>query len=138
MKRLRTMPRLISIIDPFFISLDATGTVYSGAGAARSLLDSDPADHSLPKLNSVLEMYAAAARAASSRPRCMVSYDSAVPYQRVIDLMARFHEHGISDIGFIDSMDDERTKRPERKKPKPPTSNSIIPLWSPPPSPPDE
>lgn len=121
-------------VDPLFISLDAQGVVHTGRGAARTRQDTDPADHALPKLNGLLEIYTAAAKAASSRPVCQVYADPDVAYQRVIDLMARFHEHGIVHIYFSNPDEYERTKRLEKPatRPRPPRPQRIIPLWSPP------
>lgn len=83
------------------ISLDAEGSVSTGSGAPKQSMDSDPADHALPKLNSLLDLYATAAKAAQCQPLCQVYADPAVNYQRVIDLFSRFHAHGIR-IRFTD------------------------------------
>ena len=89
-------------IEPFMISLDAEGSVFTGLGPSKRLMDTNPADHSLPKLNSQLELYTNAGKAAQCQPLCQVYADPAVNYQRVTDLFSRFHAHGLATIIFID------------------------------------
>lgn len=89
-------------IDPLFIVLDARGAVYTGIGSDQVLLDTDTADHALPILKNMLELYATAAKAAKARLFLQVHADPAVNYQRVIDVFSRFYEHRIMDIQFTD------------------------------------
>jgi biopolymer transport protein ExbD len=114
-------------IDPLLITLDARGLVYTGTGPDRRLHDTDPADHALPKINELLEIHAATAKAAGFRPPVLLHADPAVNYQRFIDLFARFHEHRITEIMLrIDDVpkNDEPLKRWKsfNHKPRPPSS----------------
>jgi biopolymer transport protein ExbD len=113
-------------IEPIFIRVNSRGAVFSGTGPGQALLDSAYADHALPKLNGMLELLTAAAKAANTRPFLQVHADPAANYQRVIDVLARFHEHRITDIMFIDldpSMDEKPIKHPEPEtKPSSPWS----------------
>jgi biopolymer transport protein ExbD len=127
-----------SDIQPLLITLDARGLVFTGTGPDRRLHDTDPADHSLLKLNNLLEVYAAAARAAESEPLVQVHADPAVNYQRFIDLFARFHEHRITDIVLlIDDVpkNDEPLKRWKSFNHKPSSPSSLSPIPMLPPSP---
>jgi biopolymer transport protein ExbD len=92
-------------IEPFMVSVDEKGQVLMGLGAGRTMLDSDPEDHTLPKLGSTLELFSAAARAAQCQPYCMVHVDAAARYQRVIDVLSRFNGHQIARIIFTDFTD---------------------------------
>ena len=115
-------------IEPFFIQITSENIIYTGTGSSRALLDRDAADHSLPKLNQQLELYAAAARAANCSVVLQVHVDTESTYQRLIDLMSRFHAHQITHIMFIDiddvasstceGMNFERNKRLEHLKTK--------------------
>ena len=115
-------------IEPFFIQITSENIIYTGTGSSRALLDRDAADHSLPKLNQQLELYAAAARAANCSVVLQVHVDPESTYQRLIDLMSRFHAHQITHIMFIDiddvasstceGMNFERNKRLEHLKTK--------------------
>lgn len=123
-------------IDPLFIVLDARGAVYYGTGPDQVMLDADPADHAMPNLNKMLEMFTAAARAADAPLFLQVHADPAVNYQRVIDVLARFYEHRIMDINFTNldlSMYENATKRQDTPKAKPssPSSRSPIPMLPP-------
>jgi len=121
-------------IMPFQIFLDAKGAVFTGSGAAQELMDSDPTNHALPKLNSQLEMYSNAARAAQCQPLCQVYADPAVNYQRVIDLFSRFHAHGLTTIIFSDlnthiettcgGMGDGQRLQDLKSKPRPPAPSA--------------
>lgn len=102
-------------IEPLLITLDARGAVYTGTGPDRILHDTDQADHALPKLNELLEIYAGAARAAASQPVILVHADPEVNYQRVINVMARCHELRITDIMFAQvnsALDQKPIERP--------------------------
>ncbi|HSP43571.1 MAG TPA: hypothetical protein VLO11_11915 [Luteolibacter sp.] len=103
--------------DPFFVRLDAQGAVCSGIGNSSSMLDPPDADHSLPGLNSILELFASAARAAETQGICQVYIEPAASYQRAIDLMSRFHEHRI--LMRFTNFRIEREKPPIKSKPKP-------------------
>jgi hypothetical protein len=112
--------------DPFVIQLDAQGAVHSGTGIAASTLDPATSDHALPGLNSQLELFASAARAVEIQGICLVHIEPAASYQRVIDLMSRFHEHRVL-MRFTNFRIDPPGSRTEvepqskpRKKPSPP------------------
>lgn len=122
-------------IEPFMFYLDAKGVVFTGSGPGRATMDTDPTDRALPKLNSLLEMYAAAVKAAASPPICQMYANPAVAYQRVIDLFSIFHKHGIITIQFTDlnahiettcgEMRDLKRRREDLKiKPRSPAPSS--------------
>jgi len=71
-------------IEPLFIQIQNDGRVYVGSGASRQLLDQDLHDNALPGLNGVLDIYAAAGRAANAIPLCQFYYSEEATYQRFI------------------------------------------------------
>lgn len=89
-------------IEPFAITIDADGSVFTGLVDSRTLHDTDPADHALSKLNASMRLFISAANATDTRPVCMVHVDRDARYQRMIDLMATFQNHGITDLLFTD------------------------------------
>jgi biopolymer transport protein ExbD len=116
-------------IEPLLVSVDDNGQIYIGRGPSRVLQDSDPEDHALPKLANTLELLSTAARAAQCQPFCMLHLNSAASYQRLIDVLSRFHEYQITRIWFTDfvyghdttcnGMNFDRIERMELLKSKP-------------------
>jgi biopolymer transport protein ExbD len=92
-------------IEPMLITLDAKGRTFVGSGDSRTMLDSDPTDHTLPMLHSQLALFSAAAKAANCQAPCMLYVEGTAPYQRVIDVLSRFHANDIGRIIFIDLTD---------------------------------
>lgn len=89
-------------IEPFYIKVDATGTVYTGVGPAQQPMDSDTSLRDLPLLSSQLEMYNNAARAASSTPLVQIFAEEGSTQQRVIDVLNALATSGINTVTFTD------------------------------------
>jgi biopolymer transport protein ExbD len=93
------------VIDPMFIKIDATGTIYVGTGNSQQVLDSDPNVRKLPMLTQQLDMYASAARSANSTPLVQLWADSGATQQRVIDVINALASKGIQSVTFTDLVD---------------------------------
>jgi biopolymer transport protein ExbD len=91
-------------IEPFYIKVDPTGTVYTGVGAAQQAMDSDLSVRELPLLTSQLEMYHNAAKASSSTPLVQICADEGSTQQRVIDVLNALATVGINSVTFTDSV----------------------------------
>lgn len=91
-------------IEPFYIKIDPTGTVYTGVEAAQQAMDSDLSVRELPLLTSQLEMYHNAAKAASSTPLVQICADEGSTQQRVIDVLNALATVGINSVTFTDSV----------------------------------
>jgi biopolymer transport protein ExbD len=91
-------------IEPFYIKVDATGTIYTGVGAAQQAMDGDMSVRDLPLLTSQLEMYHNAAKAASSTPLVQIFADEGSTQQRVIDVLNALATVGINSVTFTDSI----------------------------------
>lgn len=89
-------------IEPFFIKVDASGTIYTGVGSAQQAMDSDSSVRELPLLTSQLDMYNNAARAASSTPLVQIYAEEGTTQQRVIDVLNALASLNISSVTFTD------------------------------------
>ena len=92
-------------IEPMFIRVDASGTIYTGTGAAQQQLDSDPSVREVPLLSSQLELYSAAANSAGSKPLVQVYVDPGATQQRVIDVLNALAGAKISSVTFTDLIE---------------------------------
>ena len=92
-------------IDPFFIRIDANGTIFMGVGAAQQTLDTDPEARNLPLLSASLELYATAARGANSTPLVQIYADGNASQQRVIDVLNALARVKITSVTFTDLVD---------------------------------
>lgn len=93
-------------IDPMLISVEASGTVYTGAGPSRQQMDSDMGARDLPLLSSQLELYSSAAKAADEIPLVQLWVDADAQQQRVIDVLNALAKYGIQSVTFTDLVDD--------------------------------
>jgi len=91
-------------IEPFFIRVDASGTIFMGTGPAQQTLDTDD-NRNVPLLSSSLELYAAAARGANSTPLVQIYADGSASQQRVIDVLNALARAQISSVTFTDLVD---------------------------------
>lgn len=92
-------------IDPLFIRIEASGTIYTGVGAAQQAMDSDTSVRELPLLRSQLDIYSSAAKAANSKPLVQIYADGDATQQRVIDVLNALAGVGISSVTFTDLVD---------------------------------
>lgn len=92
-------------IDPLFIKIEASGAIYTGAGAAQQQMDSDVTVRDLPLLHGQLDMYASAARAANSKPLVQIYADGGASQQRVIDVLNALAEVNINSVTFTDLLE---------------------------------
>lgn len=92
-------------IDPIFIKIEASGALYTGVGAAQQAMDSDVSVRELPLLRGQLDVYASAARAASSKPLVQIYADGGATQQRVIDVLNALAEVNINSVTFTDLLD---------------------------------
>jgi len=92
-------------IEPFFIRVDANGTIFMGTGAAQQTLDTNPEDRDVPMLTASLDLYAAAARGANSTPLVQIYADGNTKQQRVIDVLNALARAKITSVTFTDLID---------------------------------
>lgn len=92
-------------IEPKFIKIDAAGVIFVGVGASQQQMDSDPSVRGLPLLSADLEMYASAARSASSTPLVQLWADSGATQQRIIDVLNALASKEIQSVTFTDLVD---------------------------------
>lgn len=92
-------------IEPLFIKIEASGTIYTGTGPAQQMADSDPSVRDVPRLTEHLTMYASAAKAANSTPLVQIYVDGETAQQRVIDVLNALAGQGISSVTFTDLLD---------------------------------
>ena len=92
-------------IEPMFIRVDAAGTIYSCVGAGQQQLDSNAGDRNVPLLDSQLDLYAAAARSADSKPLVQVYVDPGAKQQRVIDVLNALAGAKITSVTFTDLVE---------------------------------
>lgn len=92
-------------IDPLFIKIEPSGAIYTGVGDAQQPMDSDVSVRELPLLKGQLDMYASAARAASSTPLVQIYADGGATQQRVIDVLNALAAVGINSVTFTDLLD---------------------------------
>jgi biopolymer transport protein ExbD len=92
-------------IEPMFIKIDASGTIYMGTGASQQVLDSDTSVRDLPMLSAQLDMYASAARSANSTPLVQLWADGGATQQRVIDVINALASKEIQSVTFTDLVD---------------------------------
>ena len=96
-----------------FIQMRADGSIDEGAGPGRATLESGTGTE---RLGAYLELLEQSARRANSTPVVLIYADPKAPFQRVIDVLAGLHAHGISDVYFIDP-DESHRGHDERSKP---------------------
>jgi len=92
-------------IDPKFIRIDATGTIYVGVGASQQVMDTDVAVRNVPLLRADLDMYASAARASNATPLVQIYADGGATQQRIIDVLNALAGVGINTVTFTDLVD---------------------------------
>jgi biopolymer transport protein ExbD len=92
-------------IDPLFIKVDASGAIYTGAGSAQQMLDTDTSVRALPMLTQQLTLYVAGASAGGKKPLVQMWVDGAANQQRVIDVLNALVGAGISSVTFTDLVD---------------------------------
>ncbi len=92
-------------IEPFFIKIEASGAIFTGVGASQQPMDADMSVRELPLLRGQLDVYASAARAASSKPLVQIYADGAATQQRVIDVLNALAGVSISSVTFTDLLD---------------------------------
>ncbi len=93
-------------IDPMLISVEASGTIYTGAGPSRQQLDTNAGDRSLPLLSSSLDLYSSAANAADETPLVQLWVDADTQQQRVIDVLNALAKYKINSVTFTDLIDE--------------------------------
>ena len=91
-------------IEPMLISVEANGAIYTGAGNAKQVMDTDTSARDLPLLRSQLDIYASAARAANSKPLVQIYVDGDAMQQRVIDVLNALAGVEISSVTFTDLL----------------------------------
>ncbi|MEN9991080.1 MAG: hypothetical protein RLZZ224_782 [Verrucomicrobiota bacterium] len=92
-------------IEPLFIKVDANGAIFTGAGAAQQVLDTDTSVRSLPLLTQQLTLYAAGASSGDKKPLVQMWVDPGANQQRVIDVLNALVGAGISSVTFTDLVD---------------------------------
>lgn len=92
-------------IEPMFIRIEPSGSVYTGVGASQQQMDSDPSVRDMPLLKGQLDMYASAARAANTKPLVQIYADGQATQQRVIDVLNVLAGVGINSVTFTDLVD---------------------------------
>jgi biopolymer transport protein ExbD len=118
---LPTMGDPLPKFDPFFIQIDDKGQIFTGAGASRTRMDDGPNDRDLEKLNSQLELFSAAAKAANSgNAPCQIYVNPEASYQRMIDLMSTIKKWGLRP--YLIDMEPEPRPKPILRKPRKPTA----------------
>lgn len=93
-------------IKPLFIKVASDGIIFLNTGPAQEQLDSDPADHKLPLLESRLGAYADQARAIGQDPLVQVFVDGDAKHQRAIDVIDVLRSKGISKVTFTDLINE--------------------------------
>ncbi len=93
-------------IEPFLISVDATGAVSTGLGAEQVTLDTDMGIRELPLLKAQLELYASGVKAANQQPLVQIYANGEATQQRVIDVLNALAGVGISAVTFTDLLDE--------------------------------
>jgi len=92
-------------IEPMFIKIESSGSIFSGTGASQTALDNDPNERTLPLLLSQLELYNAAALSAGSKPLVQIYVDPESTQQRVIDVLNALAKTGITSLTFTDLIE---------------------------------
>lgn len=92
-------------IEPFFVRIDANGTIFMGTGAAQQTLDTDVDVRNVPLLSASLDLYATAARGANSTPLVQIYADGNASQQRVIDVLNALARVKITSVTFTDLID---------------------------------
>lgn len=91
------------------VQVRSDGSIHEGAGPGRNTLESGSGTE---RLDAYLKSVEQDARRKNSTPGVQVYADREAPFQRVIDVMAGLHAHGISDVYFIDRDDSDPRKKP--------------------------
>lgn len=87
-------------VDPMWISIDASGQVFSGTEANRAALDMDSSVRELPLLEQTLQMYQNGIKATGGD--CMVVIDAhdEVRHQRLVDVLNVLVGMNINKVTF--------------------------------------
>lgn len=93
-------------IEPKFIRIDQTGSIFVGQGAAQIPMDSDTSVRELPLLTADLQSYAEGAKAAGTDALVQLYVDGGAQQQRVIDVLNALAGVGINKVTFTDLLDD--------------------------------
>lgn len=94
-----------SEIEPMFIKVEASGTVFTGTGASQQALDNNPNERNLPLLLSQLGLYHDAALSAGNKPLVQIYVDPETTQQRVIDVLNALAKTGITSVTFTDLVE---------------------------------
>jgi len=82
--------------DQMLIKVEAEGSVFVN----NELVDSDPADRTLPNLTDRLQRYAAAAKNAGAEAMVVVDCSDDAPEQRFIDVLNACAANGLGNISL--------------------------------------
>lgn len=93
-------------IEPKFIKIDATGSIFTGAGAAQIPMDSDSDDRDVPMLTEDLRSYKAAADSTNQTPIVQLYVDGGASQQRVLDVLNALTSVNIVSVTFTDLIDE--------------------------------
>lgn len=92
-------------IEPMFIKVDSSGSIFSGTGPSQQALDNNPSERELPLLLSQLRLYHDGALSAGSEPLVQVYVDPETIQQRVIDVLNALAKTGITKVTFTDLVE---------------------------------
>ena len=91
-------------IQPFFIKIDAKGSVFVNVGAAQERLDGG--GEKLPKLDARIELYVAAARLGKAEPVVQIYVEGEAKHERVVDVLNILAKHDIEKVTFTDLIEE--------------------------------
>lgn len=89
-------------IEPMFIKVDSSGSIFTGADPNQQQLDTDSAQREVPLLASQLDLYASAALSAGNKPLVQIYVEPDASQQRVIDVLNALAGAGITSVTFTD------------------------------------
>lgn len=90
--------------DPLVLSIDKVGDVYLGEG------NKVPLEEIGGKIKAVV-----AARGEGEK-KVFIKADTAIEYGRVMEVMGRLHEGGITEIGLVSAPPESRSEKPQQGK----------------------
>jgi len=92
-------------LQPMFIKVDKSGSIYINTGPSQEALDSDSNVRKLPLLKERLDTYAAAAKAGGKQPIVQIWADPEAMQQRVVDVLNCLASAEVKSVTFTDLVD---------------------------------
>lgn len=94
-------------IQPMFIRIDRSGSIYLNSGPAQEVLDTDGGSRDVPMLEQRLSTYAQMARSTKQQPIVQLYVEGDAKHQRVVDVLNALAKNQIDKVTFTDLIDPE-------------------------------